>query len=128
MSFTGFTWFEENYAPIVGGAIALIVRVNVAFSGFTCFINNSATTESGGAILAAVETNIFVSGSIIFRENSCTACYGGAVSLALESHIIFSGSARFESNFAEMGGGMYLRSSTLTLKQHSSIVTLNNTC
>ena len=48
------------------------------------------------------------------------------VSLTGNSRITFSNNATFESNWAEMGGGMYIRHSNVIMKQHANITTRHN--
>ena len=126
LSFTGHTLLKKNYATTEGGAIVGLVRSKLVFSGVTFFIRNNATTEGGGAMKAAIESEIVMSGLVLFKNNNCTTGYGGAVSLIKGSRITLSDSITFESNWAEMGGAMYLRDSTLVLKQNVTVITSNN--
>jgi predicted outer membrane repeat protein len=126
LSFISHTLFEINYAGEVGGALACLFKGIVEFSGVTLLIKNKATKEGGGALLGAVNSEFVITGSVLFKNNICTNGYGGAISLTGESRITFSNSTTFESNWAEMGGTIYLRNSEVNLKQHVTITTSHN--
>ena len=64
VTFTGHTLFKENYANGVnggGGAVKVMFRSKLKFSGVTVFSNNSATI-GGGAILVAVQVELEMTG------------------------------------------------------------------
>ena len=124
--FKGYTIFEQNYAVTEGGVIAGIINTKISFSGVTIFMNNSATVEGGGAILVTVHTELWMSGYVLFTKNNCTSCYGGAISITQSCRMIMSGKITFESNWAEMGGAVYFRDSTMVLKQGTTVVTKKN--
>ena len=124
--FKGYTMFEQNYAVTEGGVIAGWVNTNISFSGVTIFINNSATDVGGGAIVLTVHTELWMSGYVQFIKNNCTSCYGGAISLTQNCRMIISGNITFESNWAEMGGAIYFRDSTMVLKQGTTVITKQN--
>ena len=126
LSFSGYTLFQENFAEQEGGAVTGLYRASFLFTGVTLFIGNKATTEGGAAILGAIESEFNISGYALFRRNNCTTCYGGAASLSGESRMTLSDNITFEHNWAEMGGALYIRDSTVVLKQHSTLVTSHN--
>ncbi len=114
--FSGHTLFEENFGiAIEGGASAPFV-----------VIDSITTSECGGAVLGMVESEFVMSGSVLFRGNNCTLGSGGALALIGNSRITFSGNITFEHNWAEMGGAIYLRDSTVILKQQTTIVSRHN--
>ena len=51
---------------------------------------------------------------------------GGAILLTTGCQIIIADRVLFESNEAEYGGAMYLKHSTMTLKKHATIATIQN--
>ena len=124
--FKGYNIFEQNYAVSEGGVIAGWANTNISSSGVTIFINNSATDEGGGAIVLTVHTELWMSGYVQFIKNNCTSCFGGAISLTQNCRMIISGNITFESNWAEMGGAVYFRDSTMILKQGTTVITKQN--
>ena len=119
-------YLKKNVAAMEGGALAGLVSTTLSFTGVTFFFNNNATSEGGGAILATVHTELLMSGYVVFRKNNCTAGYGGAISLTQNSRMIISDTVAFENNWAEMGGAVYFRDSSMILKQYSILVTRQN--
>ena len=123
VTFTGHTLFKDNYVDGGGGAVRVASRTKLKFSGVTIFSNNSAT-EAGGAILAAAHSELEMTGNVTFRK--CTAVVGGAIFLIISSRITIADRVIFESNKAVNGGAMFIKKSTMNLKKHATVATIQN--
>lgn len=123
ISFTGFTLFEENAAHIHGGAIAVMYRTTLLFSGVTSFINNRAT--DGAAIHGHIGIELAMHGVILFERNNAVGS-GGAI-FASETHVTLNDMVSFMSNSAQYGGAMYFENGvTMTLERNTTLHTSNN--
>ena len=119
-SFIGRSIFIGNSARSVfssGGAIYAATDTSLSFTGDINFSNNSA--HSGGAIRAEINTSLSFSGTTILSAN-----LGGAIYTSDNSLVRFRRTSNMDSNFAEFGGAISARDTTLTFE--GTIHIMNN--
>ena len=89
-------------------------------------MNNQA--KQGGAILAT-ESKIMLCGAVTIanntaadsnRNDTATNSYGGGISLQ-QSEVEIKGKCTVSDNYANRGGGVHARSSTITVHQQGTL-------
>ena len=127
VSFFGNTLFQDNYAFIEGGAIAGFVQTTI-FAGDTRFINNIAYLQGGAAVLLRMHVKSEMHGSVLFENNNCirTTCFGGAISVTDASEVEIFDSVTFKNNSAQLGGAIYMRTSTIVLNPGARMESIDN--
>ncbi len=119
--FSGRNIFQYNHADLGGGVFAK--GSHLVFSGFTAFIGNDA--EFGGGGVTAINSCMHYSELLltvlpydpnvyIYVRN--TAGIGGGLLLVNSSMTLGKDTLNFTANKAEKGGGIYSRSSKVTLE------------
>ena len=128
VSFLGNTLFQDNFAYVEGGAIAGFVQTTIIFAGDTRFINNIAYSQGGAAVLLRMHVKSEMHGSVLFENNNCIrpTCYGGALSVRDASGLEIFDSVTFKNNSAQLGGAIYVRTSTIVLNPGARMESIDN--
>ena len=124
LTFSGHSKFENCIEPSnktsltskEGGAVTSF-QSTVILNGVTTLSNNQA--RQGGAVLASESTIVFYGRTIIVM-NMATVSNGGGLSLR-HSDLEIKGNVMISDNYAEKGGGLHARSSTITVYEQGTL-------